>query len=250
MSTKAGLDKTGVFAAWGKSCLKSGCLQLAREKFQYCLERNSTYETSLDFSVSYDNPDNTQKASSRLRSLNSVSENRPAKTPPLVNEIISVLESNSKIMDKTVLIPFEPINLNASTLSLNKSAGISYDPAVCILNKLRNLKNITDSGQGRSRKNSRASSVDRSSVQNYMDPYFYNECLYYLMRYAAHNTILQFYLRHEEIDEALNYILENRLPTEVFTEVYMKCLEDGKIELFQEHMHKIDSNLNVWEVIL
>jgi len=39
VSTKAGLDTQGVWAAWGKACLKVGHLEQAKEKFHHCLDK-------------------------------------------------------------------------------------------------------------------------------------------------------------------------------------------------------------------
>lgn len=38
VSTKCGLDPTGVWAEWGMNCLQSGEFQAAREKFSRCLK--------------------------------------------------------------------------------------------------------------------------------------------------------------------------------------------------------------------
>lgn len=259
ISTKVGLDKTGIFAAWGKSCLRAGCLKLAREKFQYCLERITVYDTSIDLTQSLSvSTDFELNKSSQHRSVNLsiVSENRPLNTPPLVNEIITVLETSEYITDRSVFKSFDNISMNSSTLSLNINCpSIPSDPAVCILNKLKNLKALSSSSalNTRSRKNSRVSLERFSNSPNVkrqitMDPCFYKECFYYLNKYASHSTILQFYIKHQKIDEALHHILESRLSTDYFIEIYMKCLEDSKIELLQDEMQKIDCSLHCWEV--
>lgn len=50
VSTKCGLDPTGVWAAWGRACLKFRNYSLAREKFAHCLkpprDRNMTQHTN------------------------------------------------------------------------------------------------------------------------------------------------------------------------------------------------------------
>lgn len=38
VSTKSGLDTSGVWHAWGMALLKAGCLSAAREKFARCLK--------------------------------------------------------------------------------------------------------------------------------------------------------------------------------------------------------------------
>lgn len=39
MSTKGGLDHSGIWAAWGKACLRAGCWIQARLKFAYCIDQ-------------------------------------------------------------------------------------------------------------------------------------------------------------------------------------------------------------------
>lgn len=41
VSTKCGLDPTGVWVAWGMTCLQSGDFPGAREKFSKCLKVSS-----------------------------------------------------------------------------------------------------------------------------------------------------------------------------------------------------------------
>lgn len=230
VATKAGLDNTAVFASWGISCLKSGSLQLAREKFQHCLEKNIYYDTSIDVNTSIN--------------MSIVSENRSLKSPPLVNEIVSVLESKSYNVYKNITKDVDIVSLNTSTLSLNSACGtVPYDPAICVINKLKNLKNIIEG------KNVDKFEVNfKSQSRIYLDPKFYNECLYYLLKYGSHLSILKFYLRHEDFREALSYILENRLQVDLFIDVYMNCVQDGMIDEFHNQMQDIDPNLYIWEV--
>lgn len=61
MSTKCGLDRSGVWASWGKVCLAAGCWDEARSKFAHCLE----------------------------------SSPKPSRNPPLVDEICRILESSA-----------------------------------------------------------------------------------------------------------------------------------------------------------
>ncbi|KAH1006644.1 zinc finger FYVE domain-containing protein 26 [Dendroctonus ponderosae] len=104
VSTKAGMDKSGVFAAWGKSCLIAGDLASAREKF----------------SKSYDTEHFTLKGIKSLSKL---------------NEIINILESRSDSIDAELL------NNHRKLLEAGQATTQS-DRAVFILSKLKNLNNI------------------------------------------------------------------------------------------------------------
>lgn len=232
IATKAGLENTAVFAAWGMSCLKSGALTLAREKFHHCLEKSAYYETSTDLNTSMN--------------VSSISETRPIKTPPLVNEIISILESKSYTVYKNVSKEYGIVDLNTSTLSLNSASGsTTHDPAVCVINKLQNLMNIIEDKQLE-----KIETSYNSKSMIYLEPRFYNECLYYLLKYGSHTSILKFYLRHDEFREALSYILENRLQVDVFVDVYMTCVQDGTIDELHKEIQNIDPNMYIWEVII
>lgn len=229
VATKAGLDNNSVFAAWGMSCLKSGALQMAREKFQYCLEKNLYFDTSSELNASMN--------------VSTVSENRTVKTPPLVNEIISILESKSYTVYKNIPKEIPAVDLSSSTLSLNTTCTTTYEPAICVINKLQNLKDIINGTNMHDDINFN----EKSRI--YLEPRFYNECLYYLMKYGSHLSILKFYLRHEELREALNYILENRLQADTFIDIYMLCVQNGNIDELHNQMQCVDPHLYIWEVI-
>ncbi|XP_023016666.2 zinc finger FYVE-type containing 26 spastizin isoform X1 [Leptinotarsa decemlineata] len=246
VSTKAGLDNTGVFAVWGKSCLKAGSLSLAREKFQRCLDKTGHYESSNDHSMT-DSTDNLTRSRnmSKTSNLSSLSETKPSKNPPLVNEIINILESNTRIIDPDVMKEADKQKLYGSTLTLDKSisAYCSADPAICIMNKLKNLKNISVGNYYQSSD----TEMRDSSVEPPIHRMFYDECVYYLSRYGSHAGLLEFYVKQGDFSEALNYIIDNQLSGDVFIDIYMKCLEDGIIGMLQDQMSMIDSTLDVWK---
>jgi zinc finger FYVE domain-containing protein 26 len=75
VSAKSGFEQTGVWAAWGKACLRAGCWNEAREKFSHCLEKVSP----------------------------GVDAAHPAQSPPLLNEIIQILEEGAYTVDRKVL---------------------------------------------------------------------------------------------------------------------------------------------------
>ncbi|CAH1984730.1 unnamed protein product [Acanthoscelides obtectus] len=244
VSTKAGLDNTGIFATWGKSCLKAGCLQLAREKFQRCLDRN-LYTENLDHTSCEDSISNStlkSRTMSRL-SLLSTCDCKPTKNPILLDEIVHILESNTKTIDKEILVRASQQRLSGSVSPLNQSFKLSgpSDVAITILNKLKNLKS-TSAGQYQSE-----NVKETSSNKPVMDRIFFDECVYYLTRYGSHLSLMEFYLRHGHFEKVLNYVLETQISAELFIDIYMRCLKDGIINTLQEHMSIIDSSLEVWK---
>ncbi|KAJ8964678.1 hypothetical protein NQ314_004710 [Rhamnusium bicolor] len=250
VSTKAGLDITGVFAAWGKSCLKAGSLVVAREKFQRCLDKTGHYESmsdqasQSDFDESHESL-NRSRYLSKSSNINTLSDTRPVKNPPLLNEIIYILESKTMRINSDIIKEAEDQKLSSSTLSLNHSFGKSSqtDAAICILSKLKNLQNISNGNYESAEKDK----LKSYSSRPFIDDIFYDECVYYLTKYGTHLSLLEFYVKHGDIDQALNYIIDYQLSNDIFVDVYMRCLKDGIINILQENMSKIDSTLDVWK---
>lgn len=94
VSTKSGLDRTGVWAAWGKACLKAGRWQEAREHLMHCLQPSSTQDSA------------------------------PA---PLLSEITRILEESAYVADNAVMKQSQRINSPALSVlhSLNSLTAIS-----------------------------------------------------------------------------------------------------------------------------
>ncbi|KAF5271758.1 hypothetical protein FQA39_LY08081 [Lamprigera yunnana] len=238
VSTKAGLDNSGVFAAWGKSYLRAGSLQKAREKFQRFFDKTGYYEASTDLSGSF----------SHFRTKMALPENHPIKNPPLLNEIIYILESNTTVMDPKILKDFKHSTMTSSICSLNSSSTISVlsDQALCILNKLKNLNNIVAGNYDAYSDSAEAVSI-LSVSKPYLDPLFYEECLYYLTKYGSHFSVLEFFIKHKRFCECLRYMLDHHLSTEHFIDIYMLCLRENHIHALHEAMSKIDSTLDIWK---
>jgi hypothetical protein len=53
VSTKCGIDPSGVWAAWGVGCLQAGNYQEAREKFNRCLKVSKLDCQRSDFTFSH-----------------------------------------------------------------------------------------------------------------------------------------------------------------------------------------------------
>lgn len=225
---------------------------MAREKFQRCLDKTGHYEnvsetnSQSEFDTSQDSLSrgrNTSKASS----LAAIFESKPSKNPPLLNEIIYILESKTISINPDVIKRMENQSLTSSTLSLNQQLGTGSQPdtAICIMNKLKNLKNIASGNYYQVVENDR---LKLHCNPPSIDSIFYDECVYYLSRYGTHQSLLEFYIKHGDISKALNYIIDGQLSTDIFIDIYMRCLKDGVINVLQEHISRIDSTLNLWKV--
>lgn len=211
VSTKSGLERTGVWAAWGKACLRAGCWKEAREKFSHCLEK---------VSVGLDTP-------------------RPPRSPPLLNEIIQILEEGAYTVDRTVLC-------QANKVQASRAVPVSVlsSPALTVLHTLSSLNEITHGNYPQA-----LPPLNAVVIGPKLDPVFYEECQYYLLSYGSHATIISFYLSHDDLFAALKHVLVQKVDPELFLEtIYIPCLRQGLTSNFLQELSTIDPTLEVWKV--
>ncbi|XP_076765550.1 zinc finger FYVE-type containing 26 spastizin [Xylocopa sonorina] len=242
VSTKAGLDTQGVWVTWGKACLKMGYFDQAREKFFHCLEKIQ-YENFDDWVViskSYPKEPETSTKRDTQKLVNEMNEtkevkvdelstkklefskNRPLKDPPLLVEILQILD-NLSIYKQCA--PYSHQYKSSASQEILSNFG-----SFKIVNQKQfNVKNAS------------------TMVQNI----YYHESLYYLLTYASYNSILEFFLRYEEFDKCLTFTLEHNLePEQFFNAIYLYCLKNGNIEKLHEAMMNKDPSLLIWKVYL
>lgn len=228
-----------MFSAWGKNCLRAGNLLMARDIFHRCLDKSNFNESMSDLSIASD--DSFRKSTSLSKSsVQAGFETKTSKNPTLLKEIINILETNMKLIrPNSTETPVK--QLVSSTFTLNSPDG---DNAVYILNKMKNLKNITEGNYNQS--------DDKNQVQNFSTKpspnIFYDECVYYLGKYGTHMNLLEFLVKNGNVYEALKYIIENQLNTDVFIQVYLKCLKHGLIGILQGYILTIDASFEIWKV--
>ncbi|XP_034238268.1 uncharacterized protein LOC117643458 isoform X2 [Thrips palmi] len=104
VSTKSGMERIGVWTAWGKGCLRAGRWKEAREKFVHCFP-----------------------SSNRI--------NKSAPDSPLLLDILQILENTPHLADHNIARKAEP-----SHTSNNRFA---RSAAVTVLNTLASLKNTS-----------------------------------------------------------------------------------------------------------
>lgn len=174
-------------------------------------------------------------------------ENR-LKDPPLLQEIIQILESKTTPINKRVLRKVETSkNLTASTFSLNQSVGftVSVDPAICILNKLKNLDAIAAGNYYEEDE----TEENRLPYKPRIQPIFYEECIFYLQKYGSSLSLLRFFVKHGDFHKAVNCILETKVAPDVFFEIYTMCLKEGVVDELHTCMREIDPSLDIWKVL-
>lgn len=241
VSTKAGLDKQGVWAAWGKACLKIGYFDQAREKFYHCFDKIVHEEFDDWIVLTYCNepieenkremieatsvPKRSKTASDedeRTR-RNEFSRCRPLKDPPLLTEILQILDNMNIYRSCGQHHPFQSKSDAAQEIlqTLNSLKAISQNQF--------NMKHLTPANQ----------------------TVYYQESVYYLLAYSSYNSILDFFLKHREFDKCLKYILENDLECDLFLNgVYLRCLKNGETEHLHDAMKAKDPTLFVWRKYL
>ncbi|XP_051504260.1 zinc finger FYVE domain-containing protein 26 isoform X2 [Myxocyprinus asiaticus] len=180
VSTKSGLDPSGVWQAWGVVSLKAGLLSVAREKFVRCLKAP-------------------------------VDRNQLNHGARLLQEIVQHLESTVK-----------------PTLSMTVNEDI-----------LASLCELEDALSDSAPLDAAESKVQQSG--------YYQECLFYLLTYGTHLSLISFYLRHDCLRDALTHLHNKECTEEVFLEgVFQPCLERGRLGALQDMLETLDPTLESW----
>ncbi|XP_063804247.1 zinc finger FYVE domain-containing protein 26 [Pseudophryne corroboree] len=185
VSTKTGLDPSGVWHAWGMACLKSDNLVGAREKFSRCIK------APLDL--------NQKNIGSKL-----------------LEDVVQHLESAAKPI---LLVKDDEYFATLKELEVTLKAR-------CIWYEM----------------------MPEGKFQNNT---CYQECLYYLHTYGTNLGIIQFYMRHDLMRDALLHLLNKECPGEIFIEgIFVPSYESGKLQTLEAMLESIDPSLESWSIYL
>ncbi|TRY86807.1 hypothetical protein DNTS_020528 [Danionella cerebrum] len=73
------------------------------------------------------------------------------------------------------------------------------------------------------------------------------ECVFYLQTYGTHLSLITFFLRHDSLKDALNYLQNKGCSDEVFLEgIFQPCLERGGLGALQGLLETLDPTLESW----
>lgn len=114
IATKSGLPRNSVLAAWGKACLKAGCFKEARKKFAHCFKgtTNISIDEGFEYGKEASETPILRRSRGPERSASSTSqESRTRANPPLLNEIISMLEDMNYPVNQQLLSKAETIKV-------------------------------------------------------------------------------------------------------------------------------------------
>ncbi|RVE55328.1 hypothetical protein evm_000226 [Chilo suppressalis] len=276
IATKSGLPRNSVLAAWGKACLKAGCFKQAREKFSHCFK--STVNVCVEEDCEYGKEASESHFMSRrvqsLRysersssSMSSVqSDGRPRTNPPLLNEIVNMLENMNYPVNQQLLTKAETIkstNEKLTSLNVGKKKIQLTEPALNLMHTLASVRKIKQGdysdfqtavvqpkkslAQGLLRRHTTQAEPKPDQNHKRLDPFFYKECVYYLSNYGSHVANIAFYLKHSNMTEVITYCYDNMVEKETFTDcVYMECLKKDRVNELLKAMSDMDSTLEMW----
>ncbi|XP_016388523.1 zinc finger FYVE domain-containing protein 26-like isoform X1 [Sinocyclocheilus rhinocerous] len=76
---------------------------------------------------------------------------------------------------------------------------------------------------------------------------YFQECLFYLLTYGTHLSLISFYLRHDCLRDALTHLHKKECSEDVFLEgIFQPCLERGRLGALQGLLETLDSMLETW----
>lgn len=180
---------------------------------------------------------------------------RPIRSPPLLLEIIKILESLRYIQPQPETLARASIirNSNTSLASLvtrRKENVPIHEPALNILTTLANLKCLTK-GQYCNGNLIAASQNFESKINLQRKSRIFEECLYYVLTYGNHTDVIKFLLRHQELSSTLRYYLLQKVDADIFIKnIFLRFLRCGEVSELIDQMHAIDNRLLIWNEIL
>ncbi|KXJ84046.1 hypothetical protein RP20_CCG022899 [Aedes albopictus] len=264
LSLKCGFSTSGVMAAWGTTCLRAGCYETARDKFSYCLQKLSTDADNSTILNCIESPE-TKLANYKT----AIPIKRPAKSPPLLLEIISILESTAQaqppeVVARASMIKNSNTSLSSSIRKKTKDNIPLHEPALNILNTLSNLKHITKGNYTdflpekralRSKDTSLSSSGNSSDYLQTLDcimsTRYFEESMYYLLTYGAHQDVTNFLIKHRQILPAMKYVLMQQVDPEVMLQtIILPYLKTGRLETVIQVMSSMDETLLTWRAYI
>uniref|UniRef100_A0A2M4A387 Putative zinc finger fyve domain-containing protein 26 n=1 Tax=Anopheles triannulatus TaxID=58253 RepID=A0A2M4A387_9DIPT len=258
LSLKCGFSVSGVLAAWGMTCLRAGCYETAREKFSHCLQRIATEQECDAVLRMIEAPITSTTIASRRGTTGNGNDRvplvkRPARSPPLLGEILYVLKCTARVID-----PLEQAAISGGRIMLGTAiGGPAQEPATNIQHTLANLKRICQGefGEALAKTDRRSLGIGTegspgtvTTTVSLMCSRLFEESMHYLLAYGSHQSIVTFLMKHRQTElVALRYILVQRVESEVFLQaVLLPCLQRGQLELLVQQLTDLDETLLEW----
>ncbi|KAL5274517.1 ZFYVE26 family protein [Megaselia abdita] len=250
VSLKCGFTTTGVMGAQGLSCLKAGCFETAREKFSYCMPKLSTDAINAQILKIVTMTDIQQDLRAEIDKIPRLK--RPLRSPPLLEEILKIIESTlistpqPETLARASIIRSSNSSLN-SIRSKRKETVVLQEPAVNIMNTLSNLKQITK-GNYTELKSRKAKIYTRKKGFSRT----FEETIHYILTYGSHVDIINFFIqKNEDLSSALKYFILQNVESDIFIQhIFFKYLKIGRVPDMIEQLFEIDDSLLIWKETL
>lgn len=229
----------------------------AREKFAHCLTKNGDDDETYLLTSAL-----LQESAEELTEWNDLPRiKRPPKSPPLLDEILSILELSCHSHQPEVIARASIIKDSNTSLASNRSKKREqitlHEPALNVMNTLSSLRNVTRGIYDGSRNwknstsNNKGDAESTNSRKLIKCSRFYDECLYYLTRYGSHNSILTFMIKNDQLVTALKYFLYQNVDADSFINViFLPFLKGGKVDVIIKLLMSMDETLLMWKELI
>lgn len=177
---------------------------------------------------------------------------RPIRSPPLLEEILKIIESTlistpqPETLARASIIRSSNSSLN-SIRSKRKETVVLHEPAVNIMNTLSNLKqvargNYTELKSLNSKIYSKKKTVSRA----------FEETIHYILTYGSHGDIINFFIqKNDDLPSALKYFILQNVDNDIFIQhIFFKYLKSGRVPELIEQLFEIDDRLLIWKETL
>lgn len=203
-----------------------------------------------------------QESTDELAEWSSIPQiKRPAKSPPMLDEILNILEVSCHSHQPEVIARASVIKDSNTSLASNRSKKREQiplnEPALNIMHTLSNLKSVTRGTYDRNSSQKPLSSNKKTVLETkkcrklIRCSRFYDECLYYLTRYGSHNSILTFMIKNDQLVTALKYFLYQNVDADSFINViFLPFLINGKVEIIINLLMDMDETLLLWKEVI
>lgn len=220
VANKCGVEAEPIWAAKGLQLLQAGKYQDAKQLFKYCM-------------VSNQEDDDQQYRTGGMTGPKKIEDNST-----LLNKIISVLESQTLLDSKDIVKKYSELNAlrnNPSLIRRFKSMDDANDDdsAVKAIESISKARS-SESQPGPKRKHT-------------LDSIRYMQCVFYLQKYGSDELLMQFWLRHNLIEDALRHLMcKPTIEHKVFMCIVRHALSHNLFLRFKDAIHKMDPSLKKW----
>lgn len=176
---------------------------------------------------------------------------RPIRSPPLLEEILKIIESTlistpqPETLARASIIRSSNSSLN-SIRSKRKETVVLHEPAVNIMNTLSNLKQVAR-GNYTELKSPKSKIYTQKKTSR-----VFEETIHYISTYGSHGDIINFFIqKNDDLSSALKYFILQNVDNDIFIQhIFFKYLKSGRVPELIEQLFEIDDRLLIWKETL